>query len=156
MPERANGGMDMQHERGFSMIKLLFILALLGGGVWYGWLLIPIYNANWKVQDVFDSVARNMANESEENVARRLPELFKIKYLYHNDVPEEFYDNIRIKADGGRLEVSSYYHVTIWPLGPVTGVDPNEEYDAADLKGMDKIRDKFRLDYDFEPYAQTP
>jgi len=156
MPKQLTGYVNMNHERGFSMIRVLFFLAILGGGVWYGWLLIPVYNANWKVQDVFESVARNMSDESQEAVAVRLPELLKIKYLYHDDVPQEFYDNITIKADGDRVEVSSYYHVTIWPLGPVEGVDPNKEYNASDLKGMDKIRDKFRLDYDFEPYAETP
>jgi len=146
----------MQHERGFSLIKFLFILSLLGGGVWYGWLIIPVYNAHWKVQDVFDSLSRNMANDSEEAVRARLPELFRIKYLYKNDVPQEFYDNIKIKADGGRVEVSSYYHIIIWPLGPVENVDPESDYDPKDLKGMDKIRDKLRLNYEFEPYAQTP
>ncbi|MDX8407840.1 MAG: hypothetical protein R8L58_05595 [Mariprofundaceae bacterium] len=151
--------MDMQmrqREQGFSVIKLMLFLGLLGGVVWYGWLLIPIYNAQWKVQDAFDAVSRNMANASEEEVYNRLPELFKIKYIYHNDLPEEFYENIKVKAEGGRIEVSSYYHVTIWPLGPVEDVDPESEYDAAELKGMDKIRDKLRLDFDFEPYAQTP
>ncbi len=146
----------MHDERGFSVIKLMLILATLGGVVWYGWLLIPIYNAQWKVQDAFDAVSRNMANASEDAVYRRLPELFKIKYIYHNDLPEEFYENIKVKAEGNRIEVSSYYHITIWPLGPVEGVDPDEDYDANDLKGMDKIRDKLRLDFDFEPYAETP
>ena len=152
--------MDMQaqqREHGFSVIKLMLFLGLLGGVVWYGWLLIPVYNAQWKVQDAFDALSRNMAaNANEAAIRARLPELFKIKYIYHNDLPEEFYENIKIKADGNRIEVSSYYHITIWPLGPVEDVDPELEYDAADLKGMDKIRDKLRLDYDFEPYAQTP
>ena len=143
-------------ERGFSLIKLMFFLAMLAGVIWYGWLLVPIYNAQWKVQDAFDALSRNMADASEQEVRRRLPELFKIKYIAHNDLPPEFYKNIKIQADGGRIEISSNYHITIWPLGPVESVDPEEEYDAADLMGMDKIRDKLRLDFDFEPYAETP
>jgi len=146
----------MRNEQGFSIIKLMLILSALGIVVWYGWLLIPVYNAKWKVQDAFDAVCRNMANADEGAVHRRLPELFRIKYIYHDDLPEEFYENIKVQASGSRIEVSSYYHVTIWPLGPVEGVDPEEEYDASELKGMDKIRDKLRLDYDFEPYAETP
>ncbi len=146
----------MQHERGFSLIKFSFFLAVLAGVVWYGWLLIPVYNANWKVQDAFDAISRNMADADEAAIRRRLPELFKIKYIYHDDLPEEFYDNIEIKADGSRVEISSSYHVTIWPLGPVEGVDPESEYDPAELKGMDRIRDRLRIDLDFEPYAETP
>lgn len=146
----------MRNEQGFSIIKLMFFLSVLAGVVWYGWLLIPMYNAQWKVQDAFDAVSRNMADASEEAIYQRLPDLFRIKYIYHNDLPEEFYDNIKVKADGGRIEISSYYHVTIWPLGPVESVDPESDYDPKELKGMDKIRDKLRLDYDFEPYAETP
>lgn len=146
----------MQHERGFSLIKFSFFLALLAGVVWYGWLLIPIYNANWKVQDAFDAISRNMSDADEAAIRRRLPELFKIKYIYPEDLPPEFYDNIKVEADGSRVVISSYYHVTVWPLGPVEGVDPESEYDPAELKGLDKIRDKLRLDFDFEPYAETP
>ncbi len=150
------GLMHRYDERGFSMIKLMFWLAALSGIIWYGWLLMPVYNANWKVQDAFDAISRNMADATESQVRRRLPELFKIKYIYHDDLPEEFYDNITIKADGGIVEISSYYHVTIWPLGPVEGVDPDSDYDPSELKGMDKLRDRLRLDFDFEPYARTP
>ncbi len=146
----------MEGERGFSFIKLLFWLALLGGVVWYGWLLIPVYNANWKVQDAFEAVTRNMTDATEEEIRARLPELFRIKYLARGDLPEEFYDNIEIKAENGRVEISSYYHVTVWPLGPVESVDPESDYDPQSLKGLDRVRDRLRLDFDFEPHAETP
>ncbi len=146
----------MERERGFSFIKLLFWLSILGGVVWYGWLLVPVYNANWKVQDAFEAVARNMPNASESEIRARLPDLFKVKYIAPGDLPDEFYDNIEIKADGDRVEISSYYHVTIWPLGPVESVDPESDYDPESLKGMDRVRDRLRLDFDFEPHAETP
>jgi len=146
----------MKNEYGFSMIKLLFIGALIGAVVGAGYKIIPVYNAQWKIQDAFEALSRNMADKDEVRIRKRLPDLLKMKYLARGDVPQEFYDNIVISADGGQVEISSEYHVTLWLLGPVEGVDPDSEYDEADLKGMDKIRHKLRQDFDFEPYAKTP
>ena len=146
----------MKNEQGFSMIKLLFLGAVIGFGVMAGYKIIPVYNAQWKIQDAFEALTRNMADKDETRIRRRLPDLLKMKYLAHGDVPQEFYDNIVISADGGQVEISSEYHVTLWLLGPVEGVDPDSEYDESDLKGMDKIRHKLRQDFDFEPYAKTP
>jgi len=149
--------LDRHGERGISKVKLLFWLVLIGVGTIAGYDIIPVYNANWKVQDTFDGVVRNMSDDSETEIRKRLPELFKIKYLSHGDVPEEFYTNLKIKADGNRVEISSAYHVTVWLLfGPVQGVDPDSDYDESDLKGMDMIRQKLRFDFDFEPHAETP
>jgi len=146
----------MKNEYGFSMIKLLFIVALIGAAVGFGFKIIPVYNAQWKVQDAFEALSRNMANRDEASIRKRLPTLFKMKYLASGDLPQEFYDNIEITADGGKVEISSEYHVTVWLLGPVEGVDPDSDYDESELKGMDKIRHKLRQDFDFEPYAKTP
>jgi len=146
----------MKHEQGFSMIKIMFWLVLIGAGVLVGYKIIPVYNANWKIQDTFESVTRNMADETENAIRKRLPDLFHIKYLARGDVPKEFYDNIVIRADGGKVEISSEYAVTVWILGPVEDVDPDSEYEESDLKGMDKIRHKARQDFYFEPYAETP
>ena len=146
----------MQREAGFSLIKTTFWLMLLGIVVWYGYLLIPVYNTYWKVQEAFESVSRNMADADEEAIRQRLPELFRIKYIAKDELSDEFYENLEVKADGKSVEISSYYHVTVWPLGPVESVDPDEEYKETDLKGMDRLRKKLRLDFDFEPYAETP
>ena len=146
----------MKNEQGFPMIKLLFLGAVIDFGVMAGYKIIPVYNAQWKIQDAFEALTRNMADKDETRIRRRLPDLLKMKYLAHGDVPQEFYDNIVISADGGQVEISSEYHVTLWLLGPVEGVDPDLEYDESDLKGMDKIRHKLRQDFDFEPYAKTP
>ncbi len=146
----------MKNEYGFSMTKLLIVLALIGSAVLAGYKILPVYNAQWNIQDAFEAISRNMADSDEAKIRKRLPTLFKMKYLAHGDVPQEFYDNIVINADGGKVEISSEYHVTVWLLGPVEGVDPDSEYDESDLEGMDKIRHKLRQDYDFEPYAKTP
>jgi len=146
----------MRNEQGFSMIKLMFWGAIIGAGLFYAYMIIPVYNAYWKVQDTFEGVAHSMANRSENDIRRRLPDLFHIKYLAAGEVPDEFYDNLEIKAEDDRVEISSYYHVTVWLMGPVEGVDPNSDYTESDLKGMDKLRAKLRQDFDFEPYAETP
>jgi len=146
----------MKNEYGFSMIKLLFIGAFIGAAVVVGFTISPVYNAKWKIQDTFEGLSRSMADSDEIRIRNRLPALFKMKYLARGDVPQEFYDNIEITADGGKVEISSEYHVTVWLLGPVEGVDPDSEYDESELKGMDKIRHKLRQDFDFEPYAKTP
>jgi len=146
----------MKAEQGFSTIKILFWLIVIGVAVMVGYKIMPVYNAYWKVQDTFEAVARNMADSSEREIRKRLPELLKIKYLAKGDVPDEFYKNIVIKADGGRVEISSEYHVTVWLLGPVETVNPDSDYEESDLKGMDRLRHKARRDFDFEPYAETP
>jgi len=146
----------MHNERGFSVIKFLMLLAALAGGTWYGYIVIPVYNAEWKIQDTFETVARTMSDKSEKEIHQRLPELLRIKYLDQRDVPAEFFQNIQIQSENGRVTISSSYHVTVWPLGPVQSEDPNSDYDATGLKGMDLMRHKLRLDFDFEPYAETP
>lgn len=146
----------MKREAGFSMIKITFWLMLLAVVVWYGYILIPVYNTNWKVQEAFDSISRNMSDANEMAIRERLPDLFRIKYIDPRELSDEFHENLQINADGGRVEISSHYHVTVWPLGPVESVDPDEEYKEIDLKGMDKLRAKARLDFDFEPHAETP
>jgi len=152
----AFGGMKMRYQEGFSLIKLMFVLLILGIGTWVSFAVLPVYSTYWKVEDAFESMSRNLANRTAEGVLRKLPEVFHVKYISQKDLPQEFYDNLKIKADGNRIEISSAYHVTIWLLGPLEGVNPDEGYTAGDLKGMDKLRDKARLDFDFEPYAETP
>ncbi len=146
----------MKNEQGFSMFKMMFWGAIIAAGVVYGYMIIPVYNAYWKVQDTFEGVSRSMSDSNEGAIRSRLPDLFHVKYLAAGEVPDEFYDNLIIKADGGHVEISSSYHVTVWLLGPVEGVDPNSNYEEKDLKGMDKLRAKLRQDFDFKPYAETP
>lgn len=145
-----------RNERGFSMIKMMLIGAVIGGAAWAGMQVIPVYNAYWKVQDTFEGVVRNMSSDTEEKIRYKLPQLYKIKYLVRSDLPKEYYDNLVIQASGSRVTISSSYHVTVWLLGPVQDVNPDTDYSEDDLKGMDKVRNKLRLDFDFEPYAETP
>ncbi|MDQ6958233.1 MAG: DUF4845 domain-containing protein [Mariprofundaceae bacterium] len=146
----------MRYQKGFSVVKLLFVLAVLAAGTVAAYKIVPVYSTYWKVQDAFEAVTRNLSGQPAGRIRTRLPDIFHVKYIAYSDLPKEFYDNLEIKVEGGRIEISSVYHVTLWLLGPLESVNPDEPYTAKDLKGMDKIRDKARLDFDFEPYAETP
>jgi hypothetical protein len=145
-----------QSESGFSVIKVLFWLVILGVLISNGFQLLQIHQTNWKVQDVFDNISRKMADSSEAVIRSKLPILFKVGYISHDDVPEEFYDNLLIRFSKGRVEISSSYMETLWPLGRVENVDEEGTYDPLELTGMDYLRDKTRQDFYFEPYAKTP
>jgi hypothetical protein len=143
-------------ELGFSALKLLFWMAILAVLVSNGFQLLQIYQTSWKVQDVFESVSRKMVNSSEDAIRRKLPVLFRVAYISHDDLPEEFYDHISVQAVAGRVEISSSYTETLWPLGPVENVDEEGTYDPLELTGLDYLRDKTRHDIYFELYAETP
>jgi hypothetical protein len=138
------------------MIKFFFWVVFLGFLVVNGFHLLTIHQTNWKVQDVFDNISRKMPDSSEAAVRNKLPDLFKVGYISHDDVPEEFYDNLLIRPSNGQIEISSSYMETVWPLGRVENVDKEGTYDPLELTGMDYLRDKTRYDIYFEPYARTP
>lgn len=140
----------MRQQAGFSLIKLLFWLAVIAGLVWTGYRVIPVYDTYWNVQDAFKGISRDMADDSAEAIRERLPELLHIKYIARDDLPKAFYRNLAIQADGSHVAISSHYHVTVWLLGPVAGGG------GAKLSGMDRLREKARLDFDFHPHAATP
>lgn len=145
-----------RNERGFSMTKVLFWLIIFSLSAWQGLQILQVYQTSWKVQDVFEGITRNMATASEADIQKRLPTLLKIQFISRDDLPEEFYTNLRIKTGDGRVEIFTEYQMTIWPLGPVEAIDEDGTYDPKQLKGTDKLRDKTRLDFKFEPYAATP
>jgi len=146
----------MHWQQGFSKIKLLFWLALLGAIVWSSYMILPVYTTYWKVQDAISSIAKGMIGETETKIRRRLPEVFKIKYISHDDVPNEFYRNLVVEASPERVFIESEYSVTLWLIGPVQKVDPDEDYDEEELEGMDRLRAKGRIDFHFNPYAEFP
>lgn len=135
------------------MVKAICWLMVVGFLLWYGMLVFLAHYTNWKVQDVFTSVTENLPTASEEEIRTRLPKLYTVMYIEPSDLPQEFYDNIEIRREGNMLEVSSVYTVTIWPLGPVERLDEEGGYLPEELEGMDIVRNKLRMDIEFEPYA---
>jgi len=143
------------HERGFSMIKFLLWLTLLVTLVWNGFLVFQAHYNHWQAEDVFELLVENKRTASAEEARKQMNKLFELKYITSDDFPEEFFDNLSIKATGSALEISSFYQVTIWPLGSVEARDADGSYHPDDLNGLDIMRDKVRLDIEFEPYAIT-
>jgi len=141
-------------EQGFSVVKLLFWLAVLGFFIFNGFLVLHAYYTNWQVQHCFEGLVHNRAAQLGELEARdKLDELLSVQYLEKDDLPAGFYDHLQIKVSGDMVEVSSSYSVTIWPFGKVEHVDESGDYDPESLSGMDILRDKTRIDLLFEPYA---
>lgn len=141
---------------GFYIMKILLWIVVLGFLILNGFQLLTIHQTNWKVQDVFDNISRKMSDSSEDKIRKKLPDLFKVGYISRDDVPEEFYDNLLIRFSDGKVEISSSYMETVWPLGRVENVDKEGTYDPQELTGLDYLRDKTRYDIYLEPYARTP
>ncbi|ATX82243.1 hypothetical protein Ga0123462_1380 [Mariprofundus ferrinatatus] len=135
------------------MLKVAFWLTVIGFSVWTGAQVFHAHYINWKIEDVFHGVVKNMRDASGVEIREQLPKLYKINYLAPSDLPEEFRDNLLIRREGELLEISSVYSVVIWPFGPVQQLDESGEYDPDQLEGMDIVRDKSRIDIKFEPYA---
>lgn len=148
--------MITHHQGGFSTFKMVAILIVLVGAGMIGARMFPVYYTHYKVQHIFEATSKEMAEDGELKIRARLPLLFKTQAIKADDVPQAFYDNLRIDAGFGRVELFSKYHVIIWLMGPLEDADPNAHYDPVALKGMDKLRDKARMDVDFEVHAKTP
>jgi len=140
-------------ERGFSVFKMLLVLAVACFLALNGAQIGNAYYVNSKAQHCFNLLVESMPTASAVEARNKLGELFRLQYLYHEDLPSGFYDALQIKATGEMLEVSSHYSVTVWPLGKVADVDENDTYDPAALTGLDALRDQTRIDLNFKPYA---
>ena len=138
------------------MFKMIFWVGLIGGGVFVGAQVLPIYNNNMKLENVFEGAALNLASQSEANVKKRMLELFKIQGVDMAALPEGFINNLTIEKNNGKLQIGTEYHITLWLLGEPVSVDPEEEYAEKDVEPMDKLRLRARMDFDFSPYQETP
>jgi len=142
-------------QRGYSLIKVLVWLVILGAASWQGMKFVHYYYIDWKVQTVFDGIIKNHPEGADDVAAVRasLPRLFELNYIDDGDLPASFYVNLEIKDDGDGLEVSSFYSETVWLLGPVEAMDAHGDYDPHSLTGMDVWRDRARIVLHFTPHA---
>jgi hypothetical protein len=138
------------------MFKLLFWTSLSTLVMWQSFPVMSLYNNNSKVQDAFELISQKMAGASEKAIRERLPDTLLVMRFPRNALPEEFYEHLEIQKGNNRVKISSWYHETIWPLGPVRQVDEEGGYDPVELTGMDALRDMTRMDFDFFPSATTP
>lgn len=145
-----------QSECGFSVIKLLLWLSTLGFILFNGFLVLHAHYTNGQVQHCFEGLVHSdRAWEGEAEVRQKLDDLLSLQYLEKTDLPEEFYDELRIRVTAEMVDVSSSYMVTIWPFGRVEHVDELGEYDPDALNGLDLLRDRTRIDLLFEPHASS-
>ncbi len=138
------------------MFKVIFWLGLIGGSVFVAAQVLPLYNNNMKIDNVFEGVAKNLASQSEADAKKRVLKLLKAQGVDMKALPEEFMSSLNVRKEDGKLQVSAEYHIVLWLLGAPESVDPDEEYKEADVAPMDKLRLRARMDFDFAPYQETP
>jgi len=140
-------------EAGFSFVKLLFWLALIAFILINAASVAGAYYTNAQVQDTFEHLSSKMPNAAEPEIRAKMHEAFHVQYLDEKDLPDAFFDALEIHTTGHGFEISSLYHVMIWPLGRVETRDEHGEYDPEALAGLDSLKYKTRIDLRFEPYA---
>ncbi len=145
-------------ERGFSVVGLLAVLAVVAAIVDIGYQVIPIYNTESSVQSVFDSMVEHQASLSEAEVKGKLREALEVEYINPDtDLPPEFFDNLVIVAQDGKLDLSTFYHEEAWLLGmPEAYNDPDLDEKDMQLSAWEQLQVKARLDFDFDISAHTP
>jgi len=138
------------------MFKLIFWLGLIGGGVFVGGQVFPIYYNNVKIDNVFEGIATNLVSASESDVRKRLRELLDVRGVDVKALPDDFLDNLEVIKENGKLKVSSEYHVIVWLLGEPVNMDFEQDYKESEIEPMNKLRLKARIDLDFYPSQETP
>ena len=113
------------------------------------------YN-NLKIQNIFEGVANGLADKSDDRIQDRINELFRLQTVDLASLPEDFFENLTVTRENGKLQIFSDYHITLWLLDRPTSVNPDSDYKPSDVKGLDKLRLKTRLDFDFSPFAESP
>jgi len=148
----------MRSQQGFSMVNLMAVLVVLAAIVDIGYQVIPIYNVKGSVQSMFESMTEHQSKLTEKQVIAKLPEVMRIQYIDPNtDVPEEFFDNLVVVSEGGKLDMSTFYHQEAWLLGmPKPFEDPYLAEDEMTLGAWEQLQVKARLDFDFDIAAHTP
>ncbi len=138
------------------MFKIFFWLGLLGVGIFVGGQVIPIYYNNLKIQNTFEGTILNLGSQDESNISKRIPDLLDVQGVDLKELPDEFFKNLIIHKEDGKLKISSKYHVVLWLLGEPLSVDPGADYSESDVAPMDKLRLRARMDFDFSPFAESP
>lgn len=138
------------------MLKLGFWVLLMVAVVGSAYQVMPIYYNNIKVENTFEGVVANLTDSPIDKTKARLSRLLDSQNVDLSALPEEFFENLVINKEEGRLSISSEYHIVVWLLGEPTSIDPDGEYLESDVEFMDKLRLKARLDLDFAPSRITP
>ncbi|MDX8393839.1 MAG: hypothetical protein R8K21_04550 [Mariprofundales bacterium] len=149
-------------------MKVAFWVILIGTITWVIYSILPVYNNYWKVQDTFESMTKHLSNKSELEIRNRMPDIFKVKYISIGELPPDFNKNLDVRSDGYRITISTSYDITVWLLGEPATVKAAREaaiessfYYKVDAEREDPdiletIQHLARVDFHFEPTAETP
>ncbi|MGE5324937.1 MAG: DUF4845 domain-containing protein [Actinomycetota bacterium] len=90
-------------------LKILIGLAVIAGGFYVAWNLIPPYFHNYQLQDELDDIARKDSYYalSEDEVKKHVMEKAKEDAIHLKE------DQIKVSYDGSALSISVKYHVHV-------------------------------------------
>ena len=90
-------------------LKALIGVALVVGGAYYGYLLLPVYFANYQLQDYIESEARinTYTNKTEQDIKDGL-----MKQARNMDIPLQP-ESIIVLRGTGELQISCSYSVHV-------------------------------------------
>jgi len=144
-------------QKGFSLIKVMFITAIVAAVMIAVSSILPVYNQAWKIQESMETVVHFYQSGGEESAKRHLFKLFDMEVLNNGTVPKEFYDNLTVVAEKGYsdIQISSEYTVIVWLLGELENIEHPESYEESELKGINMLRYKARLSFHFSPSAES-
>jgi hypothetical protein len=90
-------------------IKKLLSLLVFVGAVYFGWMLLPVYMANYQFQDSLVTVAKfsAMSTHDDDQIKQEV-----LKEAKKYDVPVTV-DQITVNREGTRVDISSDYTVVV-------------------------------------------
>lgn len=96
-------------QRGGGRLKAIVVLAIVAGMIYVGVKVIPILISNYEFQDALESTARfaTVNRQSAEDIRTAV-----LKEAQTEEIPVTA-DDIHVKDDGGRVEISADYSVTV-------------------------------------------
>ncbi|MDQ6990853.1 MAG: hypothetical protein Q9M11_03885 [Mariprofundaceae bacterium] len=145
-----------QHEKGFSIIKMMIWGMIIGALGLYVTAVLPIYNTYWKIQGAFDGAIKNLSTLSEQGLRNRLPELLKTQYLNLESLPEEFRENLEVISNSeGYMKISSSYHITAWFLGQPDAINAESSKGVNLTTKWNHLRSQWKKEFEFKPYAES-
>ena len=96
-------------QRGAGRLKAVVVLAIFAGMIYVGVKVVPILVNNYEFQDSIENTARfaTVNRQSAEEIRTAV-----LKEAQNEEIPIAV-DDIHVKDDGGRVEISADYSVTV-------------------------------------------
>jgi hypothetical protein len=96
-------------QRGAGRLKAVVVLAIFAGMIYVGVKVVPILVNNYEFQDAIENTARfaTVNRQSAEDIRASV-----LKEAQNEEIPIAA-DDIHVKDDGGHVEISADYSVTV-------------------------------------------